>query len=537
MANHLVHCTSPYLLQHANNPVDWYPWGKEALEKARQEDKPIFLSIGYAACHWCHVMAHESFEDPQIAAIMNRNFVNIKVDREERPDLDSIYMSAVVALTGQGGWPMSVFLTPDLTPFYGGTYFPPLSRYGLPSFKDILVSVSSAWKLKRDEVIQAGQNTITAVMQRSVREGLSGTFTPDSLTRAARKLVNSYDWNHGGWGKAPKFPQPMALEFLLRRHMAGDKDVLKPAIHALHAMAKGGMYDILGGGFSRYATDNDWLVPHFEKMLYDNAQLARVYLQAWQITQEPLFRQVVEETLNFISREMISPQGGFYSSLDADSEGVEGKFYVWTLEEIRNELGGKDNLFETAYDVRSSGNWEGKIILQRAVEDSDLASTYNLSTSEVMSALESRKRQLLALRNKRIRPGTDDKILTSWNGLMLSTFAEAARVMENEAYLQIAQKNAHFLLTALHADGKLHRAWRNGQVSEQVFLEDYASLVLGLIDLYQSDFNNHWYSEACSLTAEMVEQFSDPAGGFFDTPYQAETVLPVSYTHLRAHET
>ncbi len=373
MSNHLVHCTSPYLLQHANNPVDWYPWGKEALEKARQEDKPIFLSIGYAACHWCHVMAHESFEDPEIAAIMNRNFVNIKVDREERPDLDSIYMSAVVALTGQGGWPMSVFLTPDLTPFYGGTYFPPQSRYGLPSYKDILVSVASAWRLKRDEVIQAGQNILTSVVQRSVGAGISGTITPDKLTSAARTLINSYDWDHGGWGKAPKFPQPMALEFLLRRHMAGEKDVLKPAIHALRVMAKGGMYDILGGGFSRYATDNDWLVPHFEKMLYDNAQLAQVYLHAWQITQEPLFRQVVEETLNFISREMISPQGGFYSSLDADSEGAEGKFYVWTIEEIRNALGGKDELFETAYDVPSSGNWEGKVILQRAVEDSEFS--------------------------------------------------------------------------------------------------------------------------------------------------------------------
>ncbi len=525
MTNYLENSTSPYLLQHANNPVDWYPWGKEAIEKARQEDKPIFLSIGYAACHWCHVMAHESFEDPEIAAIINRNYINIKVDREERPDLDSIYMSAVVALTGQGGWPMSVFLTPDLTPFYGGTYFPPESRYGLPSFRDILISLSSAWKLKRDEVIRTSQKIIAAVMQRSVSEDSSGTFTPDILTNAARTLVNTYDWNHGGWGKAPKFPQPMALEFLLRRHIAGDKDALKPSLHTLRTMANGGMYDIVGGGFSRYATDNKWLVPHFEKMLYDNAQLARVYLHAWQITREPLFRRVVEETLNFISREMLAPQGGFYSSLDADSEGVEGKYYVWTLEEIRNAFGGKDELFETAFDISSTGNWEGKIVLQRVSKDSELSSTFNLSISEVVRTLESRKRQLLAVRNKRIRPGTDDKILTSWNGFMLSTFAEAARVLENEAYLQIAQNNAYFLLTSLRADGKLHRAWRNGQASEQVFLEDYASLILGLIDLYQSDFNNQWYREACTLTTEMIEQFSDPAGGFFDTPDQAETVL------------
>jgi len=505
MTNYLENSTSPYLLQHANNPVEWYPWGEEAIEKARLENKPIFLSIGYAACHWCHVMAHESFEDPEIATIMNRNYINVKVDREERPDLDSIYMSAVVALTGQGGWPMSVFLTPDLTPFYGGTYFPPESRYGLPSFREILVSLSSAWKLKRDEVIQAGQKIITAIIQRSVSEGFSGTFTPSILTNAARTLINTYDWNHGGWGKAPKFPQPMALEYLLRRHMAGDNGVLKPALHALRTMAKGGMYDIVGGGFSRYATDNEWLVPHFEKMLYNNALLARVYLHAWQITREPLFRRVVEETLNFIIREMLAPQGGFYSSLDADSEGVEGKYYVWTHEEIRNTFGGKDELFETAFDISSTGNWEGKIVLQRVAENSKLSSNFNLSISEVIRTLESRKLQLLALRNKRIHPGTDDKILTSWNGLMLSTFAEAARVMENKTYLQIAQKNAQFLLTSLRADGKLHRAWRNGQASEQVFLEDYASFILGLIDLYQSDFNNQWYSEACTLTEEMIE--------------------------------
>lgn len=525
MTNHLENSTSPYLLQHATNPVNWYPWGKEAIEKARQEDKPIFLSIGYAACHWCHVMAHESFEDPAIAAIMNRNYINIKVDREERPDLDSIYMSAVVALTGQGGWPMSVFLTPNLTPFYGGTYFPPDSRYGLPSFKDILVSLSTAWQRKRDEVVLSGQKMMTAIKQKSVRAGFSGTFTQDSLSQAARTLVTKYDWNHGGWGIAPKFPQPMALEFLLRRHIAGDKDALKPVLHALRAMAKGGMYDILGGGFSRYATDNKWLVPHFEKMLYDNALLARVYLHAWQITREPLFRRVVKETLNFISREMLAPQGGFYSSLDADSEGKEGKYYVWTLEEIRNAFGDKDELFETAFDISSTGNWEGKIVLQRVTEDIELSSILNLSISEVLRTLESRKLQLFALRNKRTRPGTDDKILTSWNGLMLSTFAEAARVLKSEVYLQIAQKNAHFLLSALRADGKLHRAWRNGQVSEQVFLEDYASLILGLIDLYQSDFNNQWYNQACTLTTEMIVQFSDPAGGFFDTPDQAETVL------------
>lgn len=525
MSNHLTDSTSPYLLQHAQNPVDWYPWGKEAIKKARNEDKPIFLSIGYSACHWCHVMAHESFEDPEVAAIMNRNFINIKVDREERPDLDNIYMSAVVALTGQGGWPMSVFLTPALVPFYGGTYFPPQSRYGMPAFKDVLNTLASMWREDRGQITKAGEK-ITSLLSKNVnRAGSTGVFTEELLSKAGSKLVATYDWAHGGWGSAPKFPQPMALDFLLRRYVSGDAGALKVVVHALKAMAQGGMYDVIGGGFSRYSTDNDWLVPHFEKMLYDNAQLAQVYLHAWQITKEPIFRKVVEQTLDFVKNEMLDLQGGFYSSLDADSEGVEGKFYVWTLDEIRKVIGEKDDLFETAYGIKPSGNWEGKIILRRAMSDSDLASRFALDLADVQSRLVGRHTQLLADRNNRIRPGTDDKVLTFWNGLMLSTFAEAARVLNNEEYLQIAQTNANFIHTSLRVEGKLRRAWRNGRVSNEVFLEDYAALILGLIELYQTDFDIRWYAEACKLTEEMINQFNNPTGGFFDTTSEADTAL------------
>lgn len=525
MSNRLSTATSPYLLQQAKNPVDWYPWGKEPLDKARSEDKPIFLSIGYSACHWCHVMAHESFEDPEVAAIMNRSFVNIKVDREERPDLDNIYMSAVVAMTGQGGWPMSVFLTPNLVPFYGGTYFPPQSKFGMPAFKDVLNTLTSIWQNDRAQIIQSGEKIISLIYENADRAANTAVFSEKVLSKASGKLIETYDWMYGGWGSAPKFPQPMALDFLLRRHVSGDTGALKVVDHALKAMAQGGMYDVIGGGFSRYSTDNDWLVPHFEKMLYDNAQLAQVYLHAWQITKEPLFRGVVEQTLDFVKNELRDPQGGFYSSLDADSENVEGKFYVWTLAEIRKAFGEKDDLFEVAYGLKTSGNWEGKIILRRAMSDSDLASRFGLEIVNVQSKLNGRLAQLQIERNSRIRPGTDDKVLTFWNGLMLSTFAEAARVLNNAEYLKIAQTNAQFILTSLRGEGKLRRAWRNGRVSTEVFLEDYAALILGLIELYQADFDNRWFVEASKLTEEMINQFSDPIGGFFDTNKVAEVVL------------
>ena len=525
MPNQLITATSPYLLQHAHNPVNWYPWGEQALQKARAEDKPIFLSIGYSACHWCHVMAHGSFEDPKIAAIMNSHFINIKVDREERPDLDSIYMNAVVALTGQGGWPMSVFLTPALIPFFGGTYFPPQPRHGLPAFKDVLQSIASLWDTDRGQLLQAGEELALSLSRRAALDVQPGLVTQNLLDAAASRLINSYNWDYGGWGNAPKFPQTMALDFLLRRYSSGDDDALNPVVHAIHAMTQGGIYDVVGGGFARYATDNHWRVPHFEKMLYDNAQLAQVVVNAWQITMEPAFKRVVEQTLDFVAREMRSPEGGFYSSLDADSEGVEGKFYVWTMDEIRNAFSGEDELFEMAYGITSSGNWEGRIILQREVSDADLAHRFGLTAVEVQQQLAQYHRQLLEVRNQRVRPGTDDKVLTFWNALMCSAFANAARTLENETYLKIAQANANFLLDNLIIDGNLRRTWRAGQVGNEVFLEDYAALILALLDLYQADFDNRWYHAAYCLTGQMIESFRDPTGGFYDTPGTGETLL------------
>ncbi len=529
--NRLSTSTSPYLLQHAHNPVDWYPWGKEALQKAENEDKPIFLSIGYAACHWCHVMAHESFEDTGTAAFMNENFVNIKVDREERPDLDGIYMQAVVAMTGSGGWPMSVFLTPDLRPFYSGTYFPPVPRYNMPSFKDVLQGLTRAWREERDEILRVGEQVTGHLQLQTAAGSASGdTFTPATLEAVADAMLEAYDRTHGGWGSAPKFPQPMSLEFMLRRALAGPgqrEEYTKLVTHALRAMSRGGMYDVVGGGFARYSTDNTWRVPHFEKMLYDNALLASIYLHTWQVTGEPAFRRVVEQTLDFITRELTHPQGGFYSSLDADSEGEEGKYYVWTLDEIRNNISEESEfeLFKAAYGLTEQGNWEGRTILQRALDDASLAARFKLDPEDVPVKLGESHSKLLAARAPRVRPGTDDKVLTGWNGLMLGAFAEAARALNDSRYLEVARRSADFLLSALRPDGQLRRAWRNGRTTEEVFLEDYAALILGLLELYQTDFNVRWFSAAQELADQMVTRFKDPAGGFFDTPEDGEKLL------------
>lgn len=499
--------------------------------RARTENKPIFLSIGYAACHWCHVMAHESFENPEIAALMNEHFVCIKVDREERPDIDSIYMQATMALTGSGGWPMSVFLTPDLRPFYAGTYFPPVRRHNMPSFKEVLQSLIQAWKAEPEQVDRvAGQ--VLQHLQPSTEAGSSGSFSQETLNAITKAILDSYDWGNGGWGSAPKFPQPMTIEYLLRRSIPDSPmrdDTLKAAFHALKAMARGGMYDVVGGGFARYSTDNFWRVPHFEKMLYDNAQLARVYLHAWQVDHDPLYKRVVTETLDFVKREMTHPEAGFYSSLDADSDGEEGKYYVWTADEIRTCLGGDADFFETAYGITERGNWEGRIVLQRALDDASLAVRFHLDVSRVAVRLADCHARLLQAREKRVHPGTDDKVLTAWNGLMLQAIAEAARVLDDKAkrdeYLQLATRNADFLLSALRPDGKLRRAWRNGKTTNEVFLEDYASLINALLELYQTDFDNRWFSAAQQLADEMIVRFSDPAGGFFDTPQEGETLL------------
>ena len=533
MPNHLTNANSPYLLQHAHNPVDWHPWGDEALAKAKAENKPIFLSIGYAACHWCHVMAHESFEDPNTAALMNEHFINIKVDREERPDIDAIYMQAVVAMTGSGGWPMSVFLTPDLKPFFAGTYFPPTRRYNMPAFTDVLTSVSNAWQNKKDEIERVG-NQLKEYLQSAAQSAqISAPITREELRQCADSLLNAYDWGYGGWGEAPKFPQPMALEFLLRQSIRDEESKhLKAARHALNAMARGGMYDVVGGGFARYSVDNFWRVPHFEKMLYDNALLALVYLRAWQITKNDFFKQIVIETLDFVAREMTHPDGGFYSSLDADSEGKEGKFYVWTQEEIRAILKDDSEFFEAAYGISARGNWEGVTILQRALDDANLAARFKLDPQTVRAQLADSRLRLLSARGERIRPNTDDKILASWNGLMLHAFAEAARVLDDEGkaktYLQIATRNAEFLLSAMRPQGHLRRAWRDGKTTDAVFLEDYAALIIGLIELYQTDFDNKWFVEAMGLAEEMIQRFSESAnqrGGFFDTPNDGETLL------------
>ena len=534
MPNHLDQENSPYLLQHANNPVDWYPWSTQALEKARRENKPIFLSIGYAACHWCHVMAHESFEDPETAGIMNQNFVNIKVDREERPDLDNIYMAATQALTGSGGWPMSVFLTPDLRPFYAGTYFPPVRRHDLPSFKELLTSLAEAWREQPGEIARVSAKVLEH-LQAANAAGLAGPrLTESDLNAITKALLDSYDWGYGGWGGAPKFPQPMLIEFLLRRAVRSsppEEQPLKAALHALRAMARGGMYDVVGGGFSRYSTDNFWRVPHFEKMLYDNAQLARAYLHAWQITHDSFFHDVATRTLKFLQRELLDPAGGFYSSLDADSEGQEGRYYVWTRHEIRAALPDdrEFEIFSAAYGLTERGNWEGKTVFQRALDDDSLAAKFQLTPEEVRQQLANTYALLLAAREYRIRSATDDKVLTGWNGLALQAFAEAARYIDDaqlaSEFLEVATRSADFLLTAQRSGGQLRRTWRRGNAGGSAFLEDYAALICGLLALYEADFNNRWFTAASELAKRMITQFSHQDGGFFDTPADVQGLL------------
>jgi uncharacterized protein YyaL (SSP411 family) len=465
----------------------------------------------------------------QIAAYLNEYFVNIKVDREERPDIDGIYMQAVVAMTGSGGWPMSVFLAPDLKPFYAGTYFPPVRRYNMPSFMEVLNGLVNAWQNDRSQIEEVGEK-IAARLQYQNQTKAGGLLTQEHFDAIAKSLTDSYDWGYGGWGAAPKFPQAMALEFLLQHSVFNKTDEhFKLINHCLNAMARGGMYDVVGGGFSRYSTDNFWRVPHFEKMLYDNALLARAYLHAWQEVKEPAFKQVVTETLDFIQREMTHERGGFFSSLDADSEGVEGKFYVWALDEIREALKEDSEFFEAAYGVSAKGNWEGKTVLQRALDDSSLAARFKLDPQTVTAKLAGCHSRLLAVRARRIRPQTDDKIITAWNGLTLAAFAEAARAIENDdlsrRYGAMAIRNAEFLLTALRPGGQLRRAWREGKTTNAVFLEDYAALTLGLLELYQTDFNNKWFESAVELADEMLEKFSDPDGGFFDTPNDGEAPL------------
>ena len=527
MPNNLANSSSPYLLQHAENPVNWFPWGEEALEKSRQEDKPIFLSIGYAACHWCHVMAHESFEDPATAELMNKLFVNIKVDREERPDIDDIYMDAVVALTGQGGWPLSVFLTPEQQPFYGGTYFPPVSRYNMPAFSDVLLSVAKTWNEDRERLLHAGTQIVDHIKKNQSLPGQSSKLNKEYLDQAAATLSQNYDWKHGGWGAAPKFPQPMAIEFLLRRASRGDSQSLEIAQHALRSMAKGGMYDLIGGGFARYSTDNEWLVPHFEKMLYDNAQLARVYLHAYLITGENDFRRICEETLEFVMRELTHPQGGFFSSLDADSEGEEGKFYLWTEDEVRDAIDDAQDseLIIAAYGSTKEGNYEGKTIPRRVLDNEQLADKFGFTLEDIPNHLSRLNKRLLEVREKRVRPGTDDKVLTAWNGWMDLVFLEAGRYLGISGYVDMATRNLTFILSEMLENGRLFRSWRSGKAVYDAYLEDYATTVIALLSLYNSNPDPSWFQSAIQLSESMVEHFLGSDGLFFDTRDDHESLL------------
>ena len=518
VANRLVNETSPYLLQHADNPVDWYPWGEEALTKARVEDKPIFLSIGYSACHWCHVMAHESFEDEAIAAILSEHFVSVKVDREERPDLDSIYMSAVQALTGRGGWPMSVFLTPGGRPFHGGTYYPPERRYGMHSFRDVLNAIADAWQNRREELDASTVKIVEALRGRqgtSSGASRSRELSASTIDAAYQAMADGFDRRRGGWGGAPKFPQPMALEFLLRYHYTtGDVRALAMVKQTLEAMASGGMYDQIGGGFHRYSVDERWLVPHFEKMLYDNAQLARVYLHAWQVTGDPFLRAVAEETLDYVIQEMTSPEGGFYSTQDADSEGEEGKFFVWTLQEIGEALGDDCEAFISAYGVTAEGNFEGANILEL------------VGKSDQRDELAAARAALHNVREQRVRPGRDDKVLASWNGLMLAAFAEAARVLDRDDYRRVAERNAGFLLHELRgAEGRLLHTWKEGRARLNGYLVDYSYVVDGLLELYQTTFEPRWFRASRELADAMIARFQAPEGGFYDTSDDHEALI------------
>ncbi|HWQ03914.1 MAG TPA: thioredoxin domain-containing protein [Longilinea sp.] len=528
MSNQLAHETSPYLLQHAENPVNWYPWNEEALQLAHAENKPIFLSIGYSSCHWCHVMAHESFEDPEIAALLNKSFISIKVDREERPDIDSIYMNAVVAMTGQGGWPMSVFLTPDGKPFFGGTYFPPIRRYGSPSFRDVLVSITRSWQEAPAEIIPVAEKLTRHLQESSSWGGWENQPLREETIRAAlMELDASYDWTGGGWGQMPKFPAPMTIEFLLQQAYRGNQKALEMAAYTLSAMANGGMYDVIGGGFHRYSTDTAWFVPHFEKMLYDNAQLALVYLHAYQITGESTYRRICEQTLDFMIRDLLQPAGGFSSSLDADSEGEEGKTYLWTYPELQTAIDHPDDFdwLKQVFTLSANGNFEGKIILRLKQSLPALAFQMGLSLPEFTQKLDRLLARLLAHRSKRIQPLRDDKVLTFWNSLAMQAFAEAGKVLDRKDYLKTAQKNARFLLSELFEDGQLLRSWRNGKAQNTAFLEDYAGLVLGLLVLYQADFDPYWFQAAYNIAMELKSGFADPDGGFFDTHASQDMLL------------
>jgi len=534
--NRLKDETSPYLLQHADNPVDWYPWGEEAFEVAQENDKPILLSVGYSSCHWCHVMAHESFEDEATAKIMNELYVNVKVDREERPDVDDIYMQAVQAMTQHGGWPMTVFMFPDGRPFYGGTYYPDTPRHGMPAFTQVLQAVHDAYLKRRDE-LEEQANNLHQALQRDVlgigREDDSG-LTAEMLTQSAKKMMSNFDEEHGGFGTQPKFPQPMTLEFLLRYYdRTGDGDALHVVTHTLKQMANGGIYDQIGGGFARYSVDQMWLVPHFEKMLYDNSQLSRLFLHTYQVTDDEFFKDIAIEIYDYILREMTAPEGGFYSTTDADSEGEEGKFFVWTIDEVKEALApieddvpNASNIAIEYFGMSPRGNFEGSNILYVPNDEETVAERLDMTVNDLSDAITAIKDRLYAARTSRVHPGLDDKILTSWNGMMLASLAEAGRVLERDDYVVAAERAGDFLLKSMVDDnGRLYRTHKDGRSKLNGYLEDYANMIDALLELYQSTFVEKWFAEARRLADVVLEHYKADDGGFYDTSDDHEALI------------
>lgn len=526
--NRLIDETSPYLLQHAHNPVEWFPWSEEAFEKARAEDKPVLVSIGYSACHWCHVMEHESFEDEETAAMMNEHFVNIKVDMEERPDIDQIYMTFVQITTGSGGWPLNVFLSPDKQPLFGGTYFPPVRRYNMPSFQQVLTSVAEAWATRRDELLHSATDILGEMRRIGLAEFSPAGLSAEQSDTAFQSFARTFDATNGGFGGAPKFPAPMSLEFLLRYYKrTGNEEALDMVLKSCVEMAHGGIYDQLGGGFHRYAVDAVWLVPHFEKMLYDNAQLARLYLHVFQITKDEFYKQVAVDTLEYIKREMLDEKGGFYSTQDADSEGVEGKFFVWTPEEVIQILGEDDaQIFNFYYDVSEEGNFEEKSILNVKNSIAETAEVLKISNEKLIEVLQNGKTKLFKEREKRIKPFRDEKVLTAWNGLMLATFAEASAILDSDEYLEIAKRNADFILENLQKDGYLLRTYKDGRAKLNAYLEDYANFTDALIELFQVSGEVGYLKEARRLADLIIAEFWDEeAGGFYFTANNHEELI------------
>ena len=527
MPNRLAGETSPYLLQHADNPVDWHPWGQEALALARTTSRPVLLSIGYAACHWCHVMAHESFEDPATAALMNEHFVCIKVDREERPDLDAVYMQAVQAMTGHGGWPMTVFLTPAGEPFYGGTYFPPADRHGMPSFTRVLKAVSDAYTQRQDSVAASAASMRQIYESSASNRGTGAEINTEYLESAVRAVASNYDARLGGFGGAPKFPPTMVLDFLLR-HWArtGESSALDMARSTFVKMARGGIYDQIGGGFARYSVDAEWLVPHFEKMLYDNALLIRFGAHLFEATGDAEVRRVTDESVAWLAREMTSPDGGFYSSLDADSEGVEGKFYVWTAAELDSVLGSDAAIVKTFYAVSSAGNFEGNNILHVPVDPTDVARNANVDIATLLATIARAKDRMMDRRSRRVRPTRDDKIIAAWNGLALRGVAEAARAFRRDDFQSLAMRNAEFLLQHMVVDGRAMRTYKNGISRIPGFLEDQAAVALGFLAVFEQSLDVKWLDVAQQMARVMLDKFWDAGSEtFFDTSHDAEQLV------------